>query len=62
MQAHRSTLKPLIKQACDMVHRDQFNQSLMQVNLVETAQQQAAEAGGAMPKSSHTTTKYAQVI
>ena len=45
-----------------MVHRDQFNQSLTQVNLVEPPQQQAAEASGAMPKSSQTTiTKYAQV-
>ena len=61
MQAHRPTLKPLIKQACDMVHRDQFNQSLMQVNLVEPVQQQGAESTGAMPKSSHTSTKYAQV-
>ncbi len=44
-----------------MVHRDQFNQSLMQVNLVDPPQPQGAEAAGALPKSSHSSTKYAQV-
>ena len=62
MQTHQSTLNPLIKQACDMVHRDQFNQSLTQLNLLNiSSQSEGAEPAGAMPKSSQTITKYAQV-
>lgn len=61
--------EPLIKQACDMFHRDQFTASLVSLGLVaagadDSSKPQPATGAGAVPKHSNKSslkTKYVQV-
>ena len=62
IQTHRGTLVALIQKAVDMVHRDQFHQSLSTLALVEQPQLQgASQHGGAGGEPAKINTKYAQV-
>ena len=60
MQSHRPTLHSLVDQACDMVHRDQFTQTMITVNLVYKPVTENEAASNAPVKPSQST-KYAQV-
>lgn len=61
--------QPLIKQACDMVHREQFTASLASLGLIATGadhsdKSQPTTSTGALPKCSNQTQqkpKYVQV-
>ena len=65
IQKHQVTVTPLIQKACDMVHRDQFSESLTTLGLGEITAKSAdgATASGANsgPTKATASTKYAQV-
>ena len=58
IQTHRPTLIALIQKALDMVHRDQFQESLATLGLVDSSGQGASQGE---PAAGKPTTKYAQV-
>ncbi len=62
VQIHRSTLKSMIVQACDMVHRDQFTQCLITLG-IKTVEQPLPATEGASSAAAKPSqpTKYAQV-
>ncbi|XP_055954606.1 uncharacterized protein LOC126812091 [Patella vulgata] len=57
--ANKSTLQPLINQACDIVNRDQFTNSLAALGL--TATDSSTEGAAACSKTNQNHTKYSQL-
>lgn len=61
--ANKSSLKSMIQQLNDLVHRDHFSQSLTTLGLLDPVVPKAPDAAtnSALPQVSVPTTKYAQV-
>jgi hypothetical protein len=61
--ANKSSLKSMIQQLNDLVHRDQFSQSLATLSLLDLAVPKPTDgaANNTLPQASVPSTKYAQV-
>ncbi|XP_052763261.1 uncharacterized protein LOC128205559 isoform X2 [Mya arenaria] len=64
VQQNQSMAQPLVKQGCDMVHRDEFSTSLTSLGLLANSasqNNQSSPSSGATPKCSTFRTKYVQL-